>query len=465
MERSRISEFFAVADLAICSVWLLLLAHIDVNRGMITPLLLLFPGLRIWIAFLMQRRSKSTVVPLVMLSLMSAIFFLDQGIGVFLFVEPLIKLLVSVFALFNVEMGGYAYSQDLLMPFDSTNAINLIGCVWMILIPWGVYIYNWCKKQLQPSNLSLWKAIALCIYIFVIVMVDTTIMFEVDDTTSVVIILVLMILLIPIIFNRGDIKGLFCRSEIAYMLTLAMFFIGYVCGIGLELKSAITVCVFPAAFFALMNWCVCRATTYKDILLLFVASMVFWCAQYTTNMVRILLLLVSLAIATIPVIRFAIDTKKYWSSAGIYLIVALIMPVFCLGYNPYSVLGAKRLWHFDKYVYSKNGLLCVEGDGTTGLRDRFGAIFPVDEYENVVLLLPHKPFVKLGKDDVWQIYDIERRELVCDEWFDDVILCGERVYRLKSQKGDKYLTIPWYYSRYDEQSAIISDELPAEKDE
>ena len=61
---------------------------------------------------------------------------------------------------------------------------------------------------------------------------------------------------------------------------------------------------------------------------------------------------------------------------------------------------------------------------------------------------------------MWQIYDIERQELVSDEWFEDIILCDEYIYRLKSQNEDKYLIMHWYYSRYDEQPDKVLDELP-----
>lgn len=215
------------------------------------------------------------------------------------------------------------------------------------------------------------------------------------------------------------------------MLTLAMFTVGYVCGISLELKSAITVCTLPAAFFALMNWYIRRETTYKDILLIVGASVVFWCAQYTTNMVRISMLLLSLALMAVAVIRFAIDTKKNWASAGLYVMIALVMPVFCLGYNPYSVFEAGRAWHFDKYYGSPDGILYVRVGDTGGLRDRYGVILPIDRYNRIELLTPSKPYCKVRKDGKWQIYDIERQELVSDEWFEDVIPCDEYVYRLK----------------------------------
>ena len=67
MEKSRMSKFFIVADLVICSVWLMLLAHEDVNSGLMNPVVLLFPALRIWATFLIHRRSKLMIAPLVML--------------------------------------------------------------------------------------------------------------------------------------------------------------------------------------------------------------------------------------------------------------------------------------------------------------------------------------------------------------------------------------------------------------
>lgn len=326
-----------------------------------------------------------------------------------------------------------------------------------------MFVYRLCKKQLQPSSLNVWKAIGLCVYIFVVAFADAVLLSETYKTTLADAILALMLMLIPAIFYRGNIKGLFNRGEIAYLLTFAMFGIGYVCGIGLELKSAITVCTLPAAFFALMNWYVRRETTYKDILLIVGASVVFWCAQYTTNMVRISMLLLSLALMAVVVIRFAIDTKKNWASAGLYVMVALIMPVFCLGYNPYSVLEASRVRHFDKYGYSPNGLLCVSSGTVEGLRDRYGVILPL-EYDCIELLDSSKPYCKVRKNSMWQIYDIERHELVTDECFEEVVQCDEYVYRLKSQNGDKYLIMRWYYNRYAD-DAVISDELPLKKDD
>lgn len=135
------------------------------------------------------------------------------------------------------------------------------------------------------------------------------------------------------------------------------------------------------------------------------------------------------------------------------------MPIFCLGYNPYSVLEARRYWHFDRYFGSPNGLLYVGNDSTRGLRDRYGVILPV-QYDRIELLTPSKPYCKVRKNNKWQIYDIERKEFVSKECFNEVIPYDDYTYCLKSENGDKYLIMPRIYNRYDNnRSAVISNEM------
>lgn len=464
MDNSRISKITHIAELVICSMWLLLVVHKDISGWMINPFILLFPTLRIWISFLMKRQSKLMIVPIVVLALLTSCMFLDRSPWYLLFVGPWETFLTSIGTLFGMNSVRSVEFHELLGEVCK-NILSIVGYIWLVIYPLAVYIYRRAKKQLTPGTMGIWKCIGLCAYIFCCTIVSSIVLSVSYTTTIGMAVLVLMLMLIPSIFYHNNIKEIFSRGEVAYLLTLAIFAVGYVCGIGLELKSAITVCTLPAASFALMNWYARREITYKDILLIVGASVVFWCAQYTINMVRILLLFTSLAMMAIPVIRFAIDTKRSWASVGLYMMIALIMPVFCLGYNPYSVLEASRVWHFDKYAYSKNGLLCVSNGTIGGLRDRYGVILPL-EYDCIELLDSSKPYCKVRKNRMWQIYDIERHELVSNEWFEEVVQCDEYVYRLKSQNDDKYMTIQWYYNRYDEeQSAVISDELPVKIEE
>lgn len=464
MDNSRFSKITHIVDLIICSVWLLLVAHEEISGWMINPFILLFPAVRIWISFLMKRQSKLMIVPIVVLALLTSCMFLDRSPRYLIFVGPWETLLTSIGALFGMNSVRSVEFHELLGEVCK-NIISIVGYIWLVLYPLAAYIYKRAKKQLVPGSMGTWKSVGLCVYIFGCTIVSSIVLSVSDKTTIGMTVLAFMLMLIPTIFYRNNIKEMFTRGEVVYLLTLAMFTVGYVCRIGLELKSAITVCTLPAAFFALMNWYIRRETTYKDILLIVGASVVFWCAQYTTNMVRISMLLLSLALMAVAVIRFAIDTKKNWASAGLYVMIALVIPVFCLGYNPYSVLEASRAWHFDKYYGSPDGILCVRAGDTGGLRDRYGVILPVDKYNRIELLTPSKPYCKVRKDGKWQIYDIERQELVSDEWFEEIIPCDEYVYRLKSQNGDKYLSLRWYYNPDGEQTAKIVDELPVKDEE
>lgn len=66
MKNTRLSKFTHIADLFICSVWLLLIAHEYVGECMMKPFILLFPALRIWIGFLMKRQSKQMIAPMLL---------------------------------------------------------------------------------------------------------------------------------------------------------------------------------------------------------------------------------------------------------------------------------------------------------------------------------------------------------------------------------------------------------------
>ena len=466
MKNTHAYDFTTVVDLIICSLWLLLVGHIVIYNGFRSPLMLFYPTLRILTTLLLHRRSRLAAAPLMVLTLMSLILFFDRNSGFILLAEPCIKLLRSGFAFLNMELVAKPDYQNLLIDiFEHSFTINSICCLWLVIIPWGTYIAMLCRKQLKSCRWSILKNIGLCSYILVAALIVSTTFAATGKRALSLAILALLLMPIPAIFNRGNINEMFTRGEVAFLLTSAMFALGYICGVGLELKSAITVCTLPAAFFALMNWYARRETTYRDILPVACASVVFWCAQYATGTVRILMLATSAAMTAIPVIRFAVDTKRRFTSIGLYLVAALILPVFCLGYNPYSVLDAKREWHFDKYSWSQNGILCVSDGRVAGLRDRYGVVLPV-KYRLIEVLTPSKPYCKVKENGLWQVYDIERRELVTDEWFEEVIPCGENTYCLKSHDSDRYMTIPHDYSRYaKKQPAVISDEIPATEEE
>ena len=140
--------------------------------------------------------------------------------------------------------------------------------------------------------------------------------------------------------------------------------------------------------------------------------------------------------------------------------IAIILPILSIGYNPYSVLEASRVLHYDDYEYSPNGLMMVEGKDGYGIRDRYELILPA-EYLDVELLMSHKPYCKVETRDGWQIYDIVKQELLSEDVFTAVVPYGEFSFLLKSDKGDKFLIMPTSYSRFnDKMVAVISEQPP-----
>ena len=192
----------------------------------------------------------------------------------------------------------------------------------------------------------------------------------------------------------------------------------------------------------------------------FLASNPLKFPRYTIGLVRVICLLSSLALMAIPVARFAYAIHKRWMSAGLYVMMAFIMPVLSIGYNPYSALEARRVGHFDGYSWAKDGVLVVRGKNGFGLRDRYRMILPA-EYDSLEMLEPSKPYCKATKNGMSQSYDIERHELICDEWFTEVVPCDEYVWQLKSPNDNKFFKMPRIYNRYwDEQLAQFLNELP-----
>ena len=456
-------RFALFLRLSVSSLWLLLVVHKCCSEGILSPDIISYPLLFIWHSLLIYRRSDLAIIPIVMLLLMpivSVVEYYNQF--EILFAEPIVTLL---------KVGASLIDSDMVMREGVQTFLRYVG-VWSesimliiylcILICYVIkYLRGAKRKEQNPSKLGVKRGFVLGIYLMTAVMLDSYVLSVSYKTTLAYALLALMLIPIPILFNRGRVKELFTRGEIAFIIMLVIFVLAYMCGMGLELKSMITTCTLPMAFYLTVNWYLRRVISYKEILPIVVGSIIFWCAQYTTNVVRVLLLLSSLGLMAFAVVRFVKIARNRWAGVGLYIIIALILPVFSLGYNPYSVLEAKRLWRFDKYYWARNGLLYVASKDGVGLRDRYGVILPVDEYDRVVLLRESMPYCKVRKDGKWQIYDIERRELVSEEQFEEVVPYKKDIYQLRSMNRDKYLLLPRFYIRqWEEQPAkVLNDAL------
>lgn len=460
MNQSNFSRFVLAADLFICAIWLMLTLH--VGSAAYYPLLWTAPMLRIWLSFLTYRRSRMALTPLLLLVALCLGTLQNHANPVFiLFNRPMLAVVKSLMAFFGSGQFDLAKFSDIWYgSWDYRYWISGIAYIGVVVIPTVVYVYRCFKGKLVPGQLGIGKRVGLVAYIIASIVIMSVFVGELGTSSVSVLALFVLLMLIPVIFNKGRIEGFLTRFEQSFIICMLMFGLAYSCGVSYNSVSAISAVALPAAFMALVNWNMGRKTDYKDVLLLVSGASVFYIAQYGMNMIRIILLLMSLGLFAVAIARFAYSTRKYWSSIALYVVVSLAIPVFCIGYNPFSVLEARKVRHFDDYGFSSRGLMLVTGSEGDGIRDRYGLILPA-EYYYINQLKPTKPYCKVRKLDGWKIYDLEKKKLISDEEFTDVMPYGEYSFLLKSPQGDKYLNIPRIYSRFSERGdAVITEKAP-----
>lgn len=195
---------------------------------------------------------------------------------------------------------------------------------------------------------------------------------------------------------------------------------------------------------------------------LFCGCFLFWIAQYTTDLIRIVLLVASAGLMGSVAYRYYRQGRQLGKSVLLFLVCALVLPVLSAGYNPYSCIRAKRLSNYDGYAYSYRGLMYVYRAGGVGIRDRFGMIMPAEYVLIESLGDRHKPYVRFKRNGNWGIYDLERQEQVVAPRYQGIFEHEPSVWRLTlgdtgSGVCDEYFIVSPYYNRFDAENGIVSD--------
>ena len=280
MKKELLPKFMLVTDITICTLMFFLIVHDDLRWWGPNPFLMSFPILRMWLGFLTYRKSKLASVPIVMMGLMVVFAWIAiphlHGLESSLFAKPWMNLFLKTTALFDVQVIALNQMQDFAnCIYEYRFCFALIGYVWLIGIPLAIFVYRGYKKQLLPTGLGLWKSVGLCVYLFATMFVVAMAMNVGDNIAMGILVLLILLILIPVIFYRGNFNGLLARNEMAVLATFAMLAVCYVCALGMEERTVMTVCMFPAMFYALVNWHFHRRTELKNILFVVSASIVF----------------------------------------------------------------------------------------------------------------------------------------------------------------------------------------------
>lgn len=401
-------------DVMVCSLGLLIFMHNQPFYSIIYFLCLL----RIWLSFLLYRRSMMALYPIVLLGIFS--LFIPLGFRS-MDLTPFRQAGEALLSFFGGdgrgvidEWIGKTHTNDTRMIVKAS--VAWVGYLWLVVIPLVHYLYLGTKKLLVKAQWSSRKCIFLCVYL-VTGFVAVVICYERSGFSSQyeihVCMVLLLLLLIPIIFNHGKLTGMLTRLEIACILLMMVLMVSYLVGVNITSRSVVAVMTLPMVCYMIGNWYYQRKVTYKDCIFVLLSMMSFWMAQYLIGGWRVIGLLLSAVLMLVPVTCMIRFRRRRGEGIVLFALMAWIVPMMSIGYNPYSVLYARR-WHdADEY----NGVLYVKSEKGVGLRDRYGIVLPA-EYRKIDNVELKNHTLKVWSTDEQgnfekKLYDIKRKEFVC----------------------------------------------------
>ena len=455
MDKTTFQKIQLGIDLSVCGLFLLLTMH----RYTFTPLIYMLWVLRIWTSFLLYRRSNMAVYSIGMSAIVGLLAFtLSPYIT-----EMLLDVVKVVTSLFGGD--GRMLVHEIRMDArdgEYWNALcNVVGCItylWLVVSPLVQYIVLSVKKRVVQSSWSMRRSLLLCLYLVGVMFL--VVISGYKDFLS-FLVAALGVYALPYLFKEIDLKHLLTRGEASYVMLLLVLIACYIAGSDISRQAVVAVVSLPAVCYAIFNYSCCRRPPYQEITLVVLGSMTFWMAQYTTDMLRILLLLLSLGLIGVVLGKFVNATHRKWRGVVLYLFVAFIVPISCLGYNPYSAMHVSRHYDYVGYLWGERGLMRVYGRDGFGLRDRYGMVTPLQR-GSIEFIDSWKPFVKIGSRGLgWNLYDIERQEFITDVLYEDIQPYGENVIRLQKDSCCHYVVYEKYYSWGDEKMQyVVTDSIP-----
>lgn len=429
------SKLWWAFDLLICSVWLLVTWH---DNWWMSYLVFL-PFFRIWTSFLLHRKSKIAVAPLSVITFFFSInaFALPEDFHK-LFWDGFKVLAEATNALFGGNVEEFSVWMDGLNESALRCIVDVIGSLWLLIVPIGLLAYRWYRGELQPLSISKKRAVGLLGYmvaviIFILLANHLGKYFAIITSCTCAILGIMW-------FYKGELKHLLTRSEIVCLSVVGMLGACYFCGVDLHRVGALILYIASLGCYTLLSWYWGYQKKLSDMLILALSVLCFWMAPITMGMLRIVLLMLSLAGVATVCVRIALALNKKLVGAVMFVLLGVMMPVLSMGYNPYAATDY-RVAH--RHRNHSGGVLMVTDGEHQGLRDRYGIIMPV-EYDNFTTINGWGPFVQAYDEDSFQIYDIEAQRLVSEEWFFDIKKeeDSRHFFRLSSEKGEKRLLLP-----------------------
>ena len=187
-----------------------------------------------------------------------------------------------------------------------------------------------------------------------------------------------------------------------FLALFLLVFLAFISGATLQLyTSHYALLIIPLATYCLINKYLKRKPYWWEFVLLFAAMWVFDLAITQTNFLRFIGLILSASVVLSLCILMFVKTRHIIAVLCTFMAVAFLLPILTIGYNPYSVTDAVKLRNYEvtesgcrsepfnimyTFRYDKD-----EGKYYYGMRNRYRELIPC-EYSSI----------KPANDHVWR---------------------------------------------------------------
>lgn len=342
---------FGLLDLTVCSIWALAILG---DRHFWDTSLLIFAFLttiiRISFVFAMLKSEKRAWISLAgMLVMISFMFYWSNLLGI----DNMAK---YMFYITGIDWNMKAYIS-----------LVLVCSLWIVILPFVLYFTMLFRKRLIRTDLEWYDMLGRILW---------------KD-------------------NRAK----------AYSFLMLICIVAFYTGLAMDARACRVVCVMaPVASYLVL--CNHYHVPSKNVWLLVVGMVVFYCAQPFGGFLRVVLLALSLLTVMYLGVVFCNYTKKCTLSVLLILYIGIFIPSLSIGYNVYSCINYGRFEYYSYVPY--NGIFYISDSSKEymGLRDRYGLLVK-PEYEAVCHSFDGSwaSKVELRKDGYSQYYNIWTGEL------------------------------------------------------
>ena len=132
--------------------------------------MIVIPFMRIWVSFLLHRKSKLAIAPLCVITFFLLVQIFGLGYEYFQwFWDPVTDMMRTVYLLFGGDVHIVDSALETIHETTLWDGVNVLGCLWVLLAPACLLCYRWWKGELQILPFSKKRMAGLIGYMIVIV--------------------------------------------------------------------------------------------------------------------------------------------------------------------------------------------------------------------------------------------------------------------------------------------------------